>query len=163
MVVKDVRCLSPGRRDSGVNQDRTNAAAVGAEGDRATVTRLLSAVGRQAGRVDELKLRYRDEDRPLTGIPTNPYTRERYRSGKDLFYLPEYLDDSGLYATVNRNDSLCPYVGLAAPGGVPGTIVIVGWSPPESRGSPIEFAVVGYGHNTAEPMRRGRGFFVLLN
>ena len=125
--------------------------------------RLLSAVGRQAGRVDELKLRYRDEDRPLTGIPINPYTRERYRSGKDLFYLPEYLDEAGLYATVNRNDSLCPYVGLAAPGGVPGTIVIVGWSPPESRGSPIEFAVVGYGHNTAEPMRRGKGFIVLHN
>ena len=125
--------------------------------------RLLSAGGRQAGRIDELKLHYRDEDRPLTGIPTNPYTRERYRLGKDLFYLPQYLDEAGLYTIVNRKDARCPYVGLVAPGGVPGTIVIVGWSPPEFRGSPIEYAVVGYGHNTAEPLRRGRSFFVLHN
>jgi hypothetical protein len=125
--------------------------------------RLLSAGGRQGEGVDELKLHYRDEDRPLTGIPTNPYTRERYRVGKDLFYLPEYLNEAGLHAVVNRRDTRCPYVGLAAPSGVPGTVVILGWSPPELRGSPTEYAVVGYGRNTTEPMRRGNNFLVLHN
>jgi hypothetical protein len=124
---------------------------------------LLSAGGRQAGGVDELKLHYRDEDRPLTGIPTNPYTRERYRVGKDLFYLPEYLDEAGLHEVVNRRDARCPYVGLAAPSGVPGTVVILGWSPPELRGSPVDYAVIGYGRNTAEPLRRGSSFSVLHN
>ncbi|MBN2464277.1 hypothetical protein JXD38_01455 [candidate division WOR-3 bacterium] len=124
---------------------------------------LLSAGGRQAGQVDELKLRYRDEDRPLTGIPINPYTRDRYRVGKDLFYLPEYLDEAGLCTVVNRRDARCPYVGLAAPRGVPGTILIVGWSPPESRGSPTEFAVVGYGRNLVEPFGNKRNFYVLHN
>jgi hypothetical protein len=124
---------------------------------------LLSAGSRQAGGVDELRLHYRDEDRPLTGIPTNPYTRERYRVGKDFFYLPGYLDDAGLYVVSNRRDARCPYVGLAAPSDVPGTVVILGWSPPEFRGSPIEYAVVGYGRNTTEPLRRGSNFFVLHN
>ena len=124
---------------------------------------LLSAGGRQAGGVDELRLHYRDEDRPLTGIPINPYTRERYRMGKDFFYLPEYLEGAGLYAVVNRRDPRCPYVGQAAPSGVPGTIIILGWSSPESRGSPTEYAVVGYGRNTTEPLRRGSNFFALHN
>jgi hypothetical protein len=127
---------------------------------------LLAAGGsRKPGAVDELKLHYRDEDRPLTGIPFNPYTRERYRTGKDFFYLTEYLTESGLNAVTNRADPRCPFVGLAAPGGVPGTVVIVGWSPPEHPGSPTEYAIVGYGRNTAEPLtgRHGRVFHVLHN
>ncbi len=124
---------------------------------------LLSASGRQEGLTDELKLRYRDEDRPLTGIPINPYTRDRYRLGRDFFYLPEYLGEAGLHAVVNHKDARCPYVGLAAPGGVPGTILIVGWSPPDFHGAPIEYAVVGYGRNTAEPIRQGRNYLILRN
>jgi len=124
---------------------------------------LASGTSRKSGEVDELKLHYRDEDRPLTGIPLNPYTRDHYRLGKDFFYLPQYLADSGLSTAVDRTDSRCPFVGLTAPGGVPGTIVVVGWSPPEHHGSPIEYAVTGYGRNTAEPIRRGRNFFVLHN
>ncbi len=121
--------------------------------------RLLAAgSSREPGRVDELKLRYRDEDRPLTGIPFNPYSRDRYRVGKDFFYLSGYLAETGLNTVVDRADPRCPYVGMTAPGGLPGTIVIVGWSPPERPGSPIEYAIVGYGRNTAEPLRRGRNF-----
>ena len=130
---------------------------------KAAANLLSTGGGRPVGQADELKLHYRDSDRPLTGIPVNPYTGDYYRIGKDFFYLPEYLSETGLNAVVNRNDTRCPYVGLSAPGGMPGTILIVGWSPPESSGSPVEYAVVGYGRNTAEPMRRGRGFFVLLN
>jgi len=126
---------------------------------------LSPGVSRKPGEVDELKLHYRDEDRPLTGIPFNPYTRQRYRAGKDFFYLAEYLTESGLNVVTNRADPRCPFVGLAAPGGVPGTIVVVGWSPPEHPGSPSEYAVVGYGRNTLEPIagRRGRVFYVLRN
>jgi hypothetical protein len=41
--------------------------------------------------------------------------------------------------------------------------VILGWAPPEDRGSPIEYAIVGYGRITAEPLRRGSDFFDLHN
>jgi len=126
---------------------------------------LAPGVARKPGEVDELKLHYRDEDRPLTGIPFNPYTNERYRNGKDFFYLTEYLTEDGLNAVVDRANPRCPFVGLAAPGGVPGTIVIVGWSPPERAGSPTQYAIVGYGRKTTEPLasRRGRVFYVLHN
>jgi hypothetical protein len=112
---------------------------------------------------DGMVLHFKTDIGFLTSIPFNPYTHERYRKGDDFFYLPEGLAETGLNAVVDRTDARCPYIGLTAPGGVPGTIVIVGWSPPGSRGSPIEYAVVGYGRNTAEPLRRGRGFFVLHN
>jgi len=112
---------------------------------------------------DGMVLHFKTDIGLLTSIPFNPYTHERYRKGKDFFYLPEDLVETGLNAVVDRTDSRCPFVGLAAPGGVPGTIVIVGWSPPEFRGSPTEYAVVGYGRNTAEPLHRGRDFFVLHN
>jgi hypothetical protein len=100
-----------------------------------------------------------------TGIPVNPYTGECYRNGKDFFYQPEALAEAGLKAVVDRTDATCPFVGLAAPGGAPGTIVILGWSPSEDRGSPTKYAVVGYGRNTGEPLagRSGRTFFVLHN
>lgn len=126
---------------------------------------LLVAAGSRKLEEDELKLRYRDADRPLAGIPFNPYTRERYGNGRDFFYLPEYLAESELNAVVNRTGPRCPFVGLAAPAGVPGTIVILGWTPPEAPGAPIEYAIVGYGRNTTEPLtsRHGRVFHVLHN
>ncbi len=108
-------------------------------------------------------LHFKTETGLLTSIPFNPYTGERYRIGRDFFYLPEFLGETELNAIVDRDYPRCPYVGLAAPGGVPGTIVIVGWSPPEFHGSPIEYAVVGYGRNTAEPIRRGKDYLVLHN
>jgi hypothetical protein len=112
---------------------------------------------------DGMVLHFKTDIGLLTSIPFNPYTHERYRKGEDFFYLPEDLAETGLNTVVDRTDARCPYVGLTAPGGVPGTIVIVGWSPPEFRGSPIEYAVVGYGRDTAEPLRRGRDFSVLHN
>jgi len=112
---------------------------------------------------DGMVLHFKADNGFLTSIPFNPYTRERYRKGRDFFYQPEDLAETEVNAAVDRTDSRCPYVGLAAPGGVPGTIVIVGWSPPEFHGSPIEYAIVGYGRNTAEPLRRGSVFSVLHN
>ena len=99
----------------------------------------------------------------LTSIPFNPYTRQRYRKGVDFFYQPEHLVETELNAVTDRADPRCPFVGLAAPRGMPGTIVILGWATPEDRGSPIEYAIVGYGRNTAEPLRRGKNFLDLHN
>ena len=112
---------------------------------------------------DGMVLHFKAGSGLLTSIPFNPYTHERYRNGKDFFYRPEDLAEAELNAAVDRNDPRCPFVGLAAPGGMPGTIVILGWSPPEFRGTPSVYAVVGYGRNTAEPLRRRRSFFVLHN
>jgi hypothetical protein len=125
----------------------------------------LITAGSRKSEEDELKLRYREADRPLAGIPVNPYTNERYRNGKDLFYRSDYLAEAGSNAAVNAGDPRCPFVGLAAPGGVPGTILILGWTPSEAPGAPIEYAIVGYGRNTAEPLtsRLGRAFHVLHN
>jgi hypothetical protein len=112
---------------------------------------------------DGMVLHFKNSVGYLTSIPVNPYTHEQYQRGKDFFYRPEDLAETELNAIVDRTDARCPYVGLAAPGGMPGTIVIMGWSPSELRGSPIEYAVVGYGRNTAEPLHRGANFFVLHN
>jgi hypothetical protein len=112
---------------------------------------------------DGMVLHFKSETGLLTSIPFNPYTGKRYQRGRDFFYLPEYLQETELNEVVDRSNPHCPFAGMAAPGGMPGTIVIVGWSPAEFHSSPIEYAVVGYGRNTAEPMRIGRNFVVLHN
>ncbi len=112
---------------------------------------------------DGMVLHFKADNGVLTSIPFNPYTRQRYRKGVDFFYQPEYLVETELNAVTDRTDPRCPFVGLAAPRGMPGTIVALGWAPPEDRGSPIEYAIVGYGRSTAEPLRRGENFFDLHN
>lgn len=112
---------------------------------------------------DGMVLHFKADNGFLTSIPFNPYTHERYRNGKDFFYRPEDLVETELNAVTDRTDPRCPFTGLAALGGVPGTIVIMGWAPPEFHGSPIEYAIVGYGRNTDEPIRWSRNFFVLHN
>jgi hypothetical protein len=101
----------------------------------------------------------------VVGIPFNPYTGEHYHRGKDLFYQPDYLAGAELNAIVDRTDSRSPFVGLAARSDVPGTIMILGWSSPAFRGSPLQYAIVGYGRDTAEPLagRTRRVFFILHN
>jgi hypothetical protein len=99
------------------------------------------------------------------GIPVNPFTGEHYRNGTDFFYGINDLAEAGLNAVIDRTDSLCPFTGLAAPESVPGTIAILGWAPPEDAGAPTEYAVVGYGRATTEPLsgHDGGTFFVLHN
>jgi hypothetical protein len=114
---------------------------------------------------DGMVLHFKTESGLVTSIPFNPYTQERYRRGRDFFYLPEALAETELNAVNDRMDPCCPFVGLAAPKGMPGTIMILGWATPADRGSPLEYAVVGYGRKTSEPLtvRRGRMFHVLHN
>ncbi len=114
---------------------------------------------------DGMVLHFKGGGQFPAGIPVNPYTGENYHRGKDFFYRPEDLAETGLNAVAARTDVRCPFSGLAAPGDMPGTIVILGWTPPEEYGSPTEYAVVGYGRATAEPLagHSGRTFFVLYN
>ena len=114
---------------------------------------------------DGMVLHFKSSGQFLTGIPVNPYTGERYRNGRDFFYRSDDLAGTGLNAVIDRRDAKCPFAGLAAPEDMPGTIVILGWAPPAVRDSPIEYAVVGYGRDTREPLagHNGRTFFVLHN
>ncbi len=115
---------------------------------------------------DEFEL-YLEGDRLFRDdMPVNPYTGERYRSGKDLFYRPDALTGSGLSSVTDRADEACPFIGLAAPGGLPGTIVILGWTPLGlADGGPSEYAIVGYGRDPDEPLATHLGgtFHVLHN
>lgn|GEM_PF-355451 len=114
---------------------------------------------------DGMLLHFKGPNGLVAGIPFNPYTGERYHRGRDFFYQPDYLADAGLNAIIDRSDARSPFVGLAARSDVPGTIMILGWSSPAFRDSPLEYAIVGYGRNTAEPLvgRTRRVFFILYN
>jgi hypothetical protein len=96
-------------------------------------------------------------------VPFNPYTGMRYEAGRDLFYLTGALSESGLEGIDDRSNPTGPLVGLAAPRSVPGTIMILGDSEEGEFAVPIEYAIIGYGRNTSEPMSRNRNgpFFVL--
>lgn len=76
-----------------------------------------------------------------------------YRYSVDLFYFPETLGP-GACRAILPGDNACPYAGLAAPGGRPGTIVILGHTD-RSRGVPTvtEYGIVGYGAETGAPLR----------
>jgi len=99
------------------------------------------------------------------GVPANPYTGEPYRKGSDFFYAPEDLAEAGLNAVVDRADPRCPFTGLSAPRDVPGTIVILGWAPTEEDSAAAEYAVLGFGRDTGEPLAGPDAgtFFVLHN
>lgn len=115
---------------------------------------------------DEFEPHFVDDRLFPDGMPVNPYTGERYRSGKDLFYRPAALAESGLSTVTHRHDGDCPFTGLAAPGGMPGTILILGWTPPDLADSrPSEYAIVCYGRDPDEPLARHMGgtFYVLHN
>jgi hypothetical protein len=104
---------------------------------------------------------------PIAGkFPTNPYTRNPYEYGKDLFYFPSKLASPGLGAVTSAANSTCPFVGLKAPGGRKGTIIILGHT--RLSGQVDEYAIVGYGRDTRAPafnfyMGKDTVYFVLHN
>lgn len=113
---------------------------------------------------DGMLLYFEAENGLLAGIPVNPYTGQRYHRGKDFFYLPVAPDEVELKSVGDRTDPKSPLAGLAAPGGTPGTILILGWSPVEDHVSPAKYIVAGYGSSTAESMAgRNRRTFLLLH
>ena len=110
------------------------------------------------------------EGSPIFGqVPLNPYTGERYEYGKDLFYFPARLTESGVNSIIEADQAGCPYDGLEAPGGVQGTIVILGYTPEDAPlPAPQEYAVIGYGRDVSSPTSDndpsyGKVYFALHN
>ena len=59
----------------------------------------------------------------------------------------------GQYDITEDSDPQCPFIDLAAPGGEPGTIVVLGWSRDTDDGPQLErYVVAGYDNDTDEPM-----------
>lgn len=92
---------------------------------------------------------------PFTGEavlhPVNHYTNDRYRCGHDLFYFPSHLREPISCAIKWASDENCPYRDLEAPKGIPGTIVILSYTPQGGIG-PEKYGIVGFGRNTDEPL-----------
>ena len=98
----------------------------------------------------------------------NPYSGQRYKDGKDLFYFPDRLSRSGVNSIVRADVSGCPYAGLKAPEGVPGTIVVLGYTPADAlTPCPKEYAIIGFARDVSEPIfdqdaKGGKVYFTLL-
>ena len=91
---------------------------------------------------------------PVHGrMPLNPYTGERYRGGKDVFYFPTRLTEQGVISAVYADQEDCPFNGIEAPAGTPGTIVVVGYAP-DTEPLPVvqEYAIIGFGRDVTAPM-----------
>ncbi len=79
-------------------------------------------------------------------IPSNPYTRSQYEYGKDIFYFPDGLSHPGSGRINRAADTRCPYNRLVAPELVPGTIVVLGYTDPETE-EVSEYAITGFGRD----------------
>jgi type II secretory pathway pseudopilin PulG len=103
-------------------------------------------------------------------LPLNPYTGERYRGGKDLFYLPTRLTNAGVNSVILAERDNCPFNGIEAPEGIRGTIVVLGYIPDTAFSPAVqEYAIVGFGRDVTAPMfdpdqaANGTVYFVLHN
>ncbi len=93
-----------------------------------------------------------DDDGTSPFFPVNPYTGKHYAPGTDLFYFPDYLIQ-GQREIVDGSQPGCPYQDLAAPGGKPGTILVLGWTNTGDGERRLEeYVVVGYSRKTNEPL-----------
>jgi type II secretory pathway pseudopilin PulG len=103
-------------------------------------------------------------------MPLNPYSGERYRGGKDLFYFPTRLTEAGMNSIVLADREGCPFNGIEAPEGMQGTIVVVGYVP-DTAPFPVvqEYAVIGFGRDVTAPLSDqdpaadGTVYFILHN
>jgi hypothetical protein len=94
---------------------------------------------------------------PLAGqLPINPYTREQYRDGHDLFYGQASCFGvlrEGAGGLCQAGEAECPYRGLRAPNGVSGTIVILTHVPKDSpSGAVLEYGICGFGPDANTPL-----------
>ncbi len=86
-------------------------------------------------------------------FPWNPFTGEDYEYGRDLFYFPDTLPAPGRNAITSAADSLCPFRTMRPPKGIPGTIMILGYTPPDAvDNQPSEYAIIGFGRADREPI-----------
>ncbi len=89
---------------------------------------------------------------PVAGrYPTNPFSGKAYEFGKDLFFFPDTLKVEGAN---RKSEEGGPFTGLSAPGGITGTIVILGYIPDHvsEYGRVQEYAIIGFGKQTKNPM-----------
>lgn len=71
----------------------------------------------------------------------------------DLFYFPDSLA-AGAERLRSPHDRGCPYNGLSAPQGKPGTIVILGHTDRSgARPRVISYGIVGFDEETSRPMK----------
>ena len=79
---------------------------------------------------------HRDSSNTSDGhLPDNPFTGRRYRVGVDFFYFPDKLEHSGDNRRYSTEKGGVPFAGMKAPKGRPGTIVILGYTPPDATAS----------------------------
>ncbi len=99
-------------------------------------------------------------------MPVNSHTDSAYRYGVDLFYFPDSLG-AGANIVTAPDDSACPYRGMSAPTGRPGTIVILGHTDRSGTWPRVtEYGIVGFDKDSSEPMREpslDSGYLVLYN
>lgn len=89
--------------------------------------------------------------RRVGAYPINPYTGEHYRPDHDFFYWPDSLPFPGACSLRAIRHPRSPFRTRVAPAGVPGTIIILGYTAPGSADRrPTEYAIIGYG---ADPTR----------
>jgi hypothetical protein len=70
----------------------------------------------------------------------------------DLFYFPDSLGP-GVNTVRAPGDSACPYKGLSAPLGRPGTIVVLGHTDRSGTWPRVtEFGIVGFGSEASHPV-----------
>lgn len=71
----------------------------------------------------------------------------------DLFYFPDSLAE-GADRLRSPNDNGCPYNGLSAPQGKPGTIVILGHTDRSGTWPRVtEYGVTGFDEQTSRPTK----------
>lgn len=81
----------------------------------------------------------------------NPFTNRPYECGLDFFYVPDRLRSSDDRYQCNALSLGCLYSRLAAPESVPGTVMALGYTDPESD-LVTAYVVVGFGADVTEPL-----------
>ncbi|GEM_PF-1378615 len=109
---------------------------------------------------------HRDSSNTPDGhLPDNPFTGRRYRLGVDFFYFPDSLGNSGDNRRCSTEKGHVPFEKMKAPKGRPGTIVILGYVPPDAVvPQPTEYALIVYANDVNEPWHDSRpckNYFVL--
>jgi hypothetical protein len=110
---------------------------------------------------------HRDSSNTPDGhLPDNPFTGRRYRLGVDLFYFPDSLRNSGDNRRhLAEKGGHVPFAEMKAPKGRLGTMVILGYVPPDAAvPQPTEYALVLFANDVNEPWhdsRPSKDYFVL--
>jgi hypothetical protein len=77
----------------------------------------------------------------------------------DYFYIPDKHKRSGDNRTFSTETGGVPFAGMKAPMGRPGTLVILGYTPPVATAcGPTEYALVVYRGDVTEPWHNSRHY-----